>query len=140
MDENVFDQDLIQFSFEGEKAISEDLLKKYGKRYKKKQIVIKEGDPSDDVFLIYKGSCYVVKNINNSLKVLNIVGVGELFGEMSFFDEKMRSATIAARENETVCLQFPKDIFIEIIKVHPKWIDKILNEMSVRIVNMVKKL
>lgn len=139
MDENTFDENLIKFSFEGEKGVSEDLLQKYGKTYQPKQVIIKEGEESDDIYMVYSGSCYVVKLIEDSYKVLNIIHKGELFGEMAVFDEKLRSATIIAKE-ETVCLKFPKDSFIEVFRVHPRWIDKILGEMSSRIVEMVNKL
>lgn len=137
---NEFDKDLIKFGFEGEKGISDELLKKYGKKYEKNNIIIKEGDESDDIYMVYKGSCYVTKKINNTYKVLNIISEGELFGEMAVFDEKIRSATIVAKEDETVCLEFPKEVFIEIFRVHPRWVDQILGEMSGRIVEMIKKL
>ncbi len=138
--ENLFDQSYIKFIFEGEKAISKELLQKYGKVYKKNQIIIKEGDRSDDVYLLLKGSCYVAKSMDKAYKIMNILKEGELFGEMAVFDENLRSATIAAREEQTLCLKFHKDEFIEIFKAHPRWLDKLVSEMSERIVNMIKEL
>ncbi|MDD5067881.1 MAG: cyclic nucleotide-binding domain-containing protein [bacterium] len=138
--ENIFDEHLIKFSFEGEKAITWDLLKRFGKVYKKNQIIIKEGDASDEIYLLVKGSCYVAKTMDNAYKIMNIIHEGELFGEMAVFDEKMRSATIAAREEETVCLKFPRNDFIEIFRAHPRWCEKIIREMGVRIVKMIGEL
>ena len=135
-----FDEDLVKFSFEGESGVSDELLKKYGKNYKKNQLIIKEGEISDDVYLIYNGSCYVTKYIDKVYKVINILKTGELFGEMAVFDENRRSATIIAKDEGTTCLKFPKDDFIEIFKVHPRWIDKIVCEMSLRTVKMIRKL
>ncbi|MBU1076066.1 MAG: cyclic nucleotide-binding domain-containing protein [Spirochaetes bacterium] len=135
-----FDNDLIKFGFEGSKGISDELLEKYGKKYNKNQIIINEGDASDDVYILYEGSCFVLKRVGETYKVLNIINPGEVFGEMAVFNEKIRSATVAASEDNTICLKFPKDVFINIFRIHPRWVDKILGEMSERIVEMVKKL
>lgn len=133
-------EEIYKFSYEGVKSVSLELLKKFGKMYKKNQIIIKEDEESDDIYLVYKGSCMVVKKVNEKYRIMNIIHSGEIFGEMAVFDEKIRSATIAAKIDRTVCLKFSKDEFIEIYKIHPRWMDKIIQEMSLRILKMIKKL
>ncbi len=132
--------DMIKFGFEGEKGISDEILRKYAKQYKKNKIIIHEDDESDDVYYILKGSAFVAKRIEDKYKVLNILYKGELFGEMAVFDQPKRSATIISKEEQTICLKIPKNDFIEIFKLHPRWVDKIILEMSDRIVKMMKKI
>jgi len=136
----LFDEDLIKFGFEGEKEVSKPILLKFGRKYKKHSIIIKEGDVKDDIYIILKGSCYVTKKIDGKYKVLNIINKGEIFGEMAVFGQTKRTATIIAKEDNTICLKFKKEDFMEIFKLHPRWVDKIINEISVRIVKMIKKL
>ena len=138
--DDFINEEIYKFSYEGVKGVSTELLKKYGKLYKKNQIIIREDEESDDIYLVYKGSCYVVKKVDEKYRIMNIIYAGEMFGEMAVFDEKIRSATIAAKEDQTVCLKFSKDEFIEIYKIHPRWMDKIIQEMSFRILKMIKKL
>jgi len=136
---NNFDIDLIKFGFEGEKALNQQILNRYGIQFSEKEIIINENEISDEIFYILKGSVYAAKKDGSKYKVLNIVKKGELFGEMAVFDVPKRSATIIAREN-TICLKFPKKDFIEIFKLHPRWVDKIIEEMTGRIVTMLKKI
>ena len=138
--ENFINEEIYRFSYEGIKGVSTALLKKFGKIYKKNQVIIKEDEVSDDIYLVYNGSCYVVKKVNEKYKIMNVIYAGEIFGEMAVFDEKLRSATIAAKEDRTICLKFSKDEFIEIYRMHPRWMDKIIQEMSFRIIKMIKKL
>lgn len=138
--ENLISENMLKFMFEGEKAVSLDLIQKYGRRYRKNQIIIKEGAASDEVYLLVKGSCFVARLTGDQYTIMNIIHAGELFGEMAVFDEKSRSATIAAREDQTICLKFPKDEFIEIFKAHPRWCEKIMAEMGRRIVKMIREL
>jgi CRP/FNR family transcriptional regulator len=138
--DDFINEEIYKFSYEGIKSVSLELLKKYGKMYKKNQIIIKEDEESDDIYLVYKGSCMVVKKVNEKYRIMNIIHSGEIFGEMAVFDEKIRSATIAAKVDRTVCLKFSKDEFIAIYKIHPRWMDKIIQDMSLRILKMIKKL
>ncbi len=138
--DDFINEEIYKFSYEGINSVSTELLNKYGKTFNKNQIIIKEDEESDDIYLVYKGSCNVVKLVNEKYKIMSILYSGELFGEMAVFDQKIRSATIAAREDQTTCLKFSKEEFIEIYKIHPRWMDKIIQEISLRILKMIKKL
>lgn len=139
MDKNV-DKDLIAFGFKGEKEIPKRLLMKYGYRYKRNQIIIKENEKTYDIYLILNGSCYVTRKEDKKYKILNYLGKGDIFGEMALFSKTERAATIIAKEDNTVVLKFSEEDFIEIFKLHPRWVDKIIHQMSDRIIKMIKKL
>jgi len=64
---------------------------------KKNQVLFREGDPGDEMFLIRRGTVLVSKIVKARVEqLLNRQGPGEFFGEMSLLDGSPRSATIQA--------------------------------------------
>ena len=65
---------------------------------RKGEVLFRAGDAGDELFLIFSGSVVVSKPVTGRVEqVLNRLGQGEVFGEMSVFgDEQKRSATIQA--------------------------------------------
>jgi CRP/FNR family transcriptional regulator len=64
---------------------------------RKGQIVIKEGDPGEEMFLVREGVLVVSKVVTAPVEqVIARIGAGDFFGEMSLFDRAPRSATIQA--------------------------------------------
>ena len=65
------------------------------RRLRKGEVIFREGDPGDELFVIFSGSVVVSKPVTGRVEqVLNRLGQGEVFGEMSVFgDEQKRSAT-----------------------------------------------
>jgi CRP-like cAMP-binding protein/thioredoxin reductase/ferredoxin-like protein FixX len=73
--------------------------------FKSNEILFKEGDPGDGVFLIRTGSCTVSRRIGEKEIVMSYVPAGHYVGEMALVREMPRSATVkAAIETETVWL------------------------------------
>ncbi|GAB4291383.1 MAG: hypothetical protein Kow0090_04850 [Myxococcota bacterium] len=71
--------------------------------YKKNEILFKEGDPGDAIYLIEDGSVRISKDIPNvGEEALSILKIGSFFGEMNLITGKPRSAD--ARANEKVNL------------------------------------
>ncbi len=132
-------EELIRFGFEGESGLTTEFIQKFSVKYPKNKIVISEGERSTDVYYILEGSVYVTKKMHDTYKVLSFLDKGDIFGEMGVIEETIRSATIITREDTTL-LKFSKEEFKEILKIHPRWIDKIIQEMSERIIIMIKKL
>lgn len=132
-------EDLIKFGFEGEGGLTEEFIKRYSLSFPKNKIVIQEGERSSDVYYILDGAVYVAKKLHDTFKILTFLDKGDIFGEMGVFEETTRSATIITKTDSRF-LKFTKDEFIEILKIHPRWIDKIITDMSERIVQMLQKL
>src|SRR5205085_207492 len=64
--------------------------------YKFGQIVVREGDPSDGVYLISEGAARVVRQAGNAREtMLAMLGPGDIFGEMASGDVP-RMATVRA--------------------------------------------
>jgi CRP-like cAMP-binding protein len=64
---------------------------------RKGQILLREGDQGDEMFLVRRGTIVVSKAVTGPVEqVVARMGPGEFFGEMSLFQQAPRSATIQA--------------------------------------------
>lgn len=127
------DFDLMKLGFEGEQAITADLFFKYGRTYKPKQIILKEGESGREVYLIISGKVVVTERLNKgSYRVLNALGPGEIFGEMALLEAAPRSATLIAALPSKLLALSPEN-FEKIFKSHPRWAFKILTALGRRI-------
>ena len=63
------------------------------------EILIKEGDEGRSLFILRTGSVKVFKTYLGRKLMLGILGPGEVFGELSFFDGHDRVASVQAIEN-----------------------------------------
>jgi CRP-like cAMP-binding protein len=70
---------------------------------KKNQMLFREGDPGDEMFLVRGGAVIVSKVVKGRVEqLLNRIGPGEFFGEMSLLDGASRSATVQAETDATL--------------------------------------
>ncbi|MEN0058868.1 MAG: cyclic nucleotide-binding domain-containing protein, partial [Bdellovibrio sp.] len=65
----------------------------------KDQIIFNEGDAGDCAYIIEKGRVLVYLNKDTEEIPLNILGEGEIFGEMALIDSLNRSASVRALED-----------------------------------------
>jgi CRP-like cAMP-binding protein len=89
------------------------------KTFIKNEIIFNENDDADAIYFIDKGSfqASIIRNQNN--KMLNIIHIGECFGEMALINHDKRSATITAIEDSVVyCVH--KDDFAVLSESFPE--------------------
>jgi signal transduction histidine kinase/CheY-like chemotaxis protein len=68
-------------------------------RYAPGEVILREGEFGDSIFLIGSGSAEAVLSTGGDQPlVLSVMRRGETFGEMGFFERRPRSATVRARE------------------------------------------
>jgi CRP-like cAMP-binding protein len=64
---------------------------------RKRQILFREGDPGDEMFIVRRGTILISKAVTGKVEqVLVRVEPADFFGEMSLFDGSPRSATAQA--------------------------------------------
>ena len=91
---NVDDTDLATFA----RSLREQPLRRG-------QVLFREGDHGDEMFLVRTGSIVVSKGVTGRVEqVLARMGPGDFFGEMALFDRSPRSATIQADTDVTLLL------------------------------------
>lgn len=81
------------------------------KHFKTGETIVFEGEMGKSIFLIVSGKVNIVKRSRDGKKqiLLNTIGEGDFFGEMSIIEIETRVATVVAK-NDTVCLEFPIDV------------------------------
>ena len=64
--------------------------------------IVVEGEQGDTAYLIVRGQCRVLKNINGEDKEVNVLGPGTVFGEIALLSARSRTATVQAIGDVTV--------------------------------------
>jgi CRP-like cAMP-binding protein len=90
------------------------------RRLRKGQVLFREGEQGEEMFLVREGSILVSKAVTGKVEqVLARFGPGDFFGEMSLFDHSPRSATIQA-ETDTMLLVLDRENLNGLIQVNPR--------------------
>ena len=131
--------EIMKIAFQAEEALDATVISRFGRRFKDKQILIREGDIQQKIFWLLQGEVYITRKIEDKYKVLATLGPGELIGEMSFFDKSVRSATVIAK-GELSVLEFTKENFADIYAASPVWTRRLLTSLARRIRGMVERL
>jgi CRP-like cAMP-binding protein len=96
---------------------------------KKDEVLCREGDPKNDLYLIEEGELLVCIRKGTQVTPIAYLGKGEYIGELSFFDGLPRGADIVA-------LKDTKLIMIEAEQLHknfPSWIGTMGQVLSKKI-------
>lgn len=109
------------------------------KTYSIGEVVIREGDVSDALYVIESGKVMIYIESADSLVVLSTLATGDFFGEMALLTSKPRSATVKAL-SDLVALEIKRDDLIKEIYEHPEIIRSFAGQLEVRIRNMRKYL
>jgi CRP-like cAMP-binding protein len=79
--------------------LAEILMLGMVKEFAKDEVIFEDGAPGDSFYVIYDGAVRISKVFQHmGEEALTILGAGEFFGEMSFFDDEPRSARAVAHE------------------------------------------
>jgi CRP-like cAMP-binding protein len=103
-----------------------------GKIYQDGEVIIRQGDVGECMYVIQDGRVEVVIEENGNEVVLAERGEGDFFGEMAIFDRDVRSATIRAK-GEVRALTVDKKNFLRRIHKDPSLAFRIVETMSLRI-------
>ena len=111
---------------------SGEVFKKFGKTYKPGDIIFKEGDIGDEMYIIRSGKIAITKLSRDVETTLAVLSEGEFFGEMAIIDNQPRSASAKAETDAEVII-LSSDIFESQITTNHKLIMRILRKMSNRL-------
>jgi hypothetical protein len=108
--------------------------------YPSGELVIKEGEPGETMYLIIDGEVTVIKGHGTENEIeLDRIGAGDYFGEMALFEGDVRSATIRTSE-QTNLLVLHKREFSEIVREYPQIALQICKVLSQRIRELHQKI
>lgn len=109
------------------------------RQLKANDILFKEGDESDSLYVVKKGRLSVFKAKGSSEIELAEVGPGQMIGEMAFFDHKPRSASIRAVSDAEV-IELPFKALQAQYESFPEWLKAIVKTISDHLREANKKI
>ena len=86
--------------------------------YENGDVVVREGDPGDQMFLLITGTVHVYVERDDQIITYTRLQSGECFGEMALIEDAPRSATVQAEE-PSLCLALSNSDFLELLNRHP---------------------
>lgn len=117
---------------EPQETTNTQLLKKYGRYMKANQIIFKEGETGNYMFIIQKGRVKLTQRVKGEEKILMVLGKGDFFGEMAILDNSPRIATATSVE-DTVMLALNRDGFINMVKQNANIAINIMDKLTKRL-------
>jgi CRP-like cAMP-binding protein len=103
-----------------------------GKTYRDGEVIVREGDVGDCMFVIQEGQVEVVVERDGVETVLRTAEAGEFIGEMAIFDREVRSATLRAAGAARL-LTIDKKNFLKRIQKDPSLAFSLVQSMSNRV-------
>jgi CRP-like cAMP-binding protein len=119
--------------------LDERFFGRFGVEYIPNQIIFCEFEPGHEFYFIQKGRVKISKIINDREKTVDVLGPGDVFGEMAILEEEPRSATIIALDHVRV-LKFHRDNFDVLLQGNPQLAYKLLLIFSKRIYDARRRL
>lgn len=110
-----------------------------GKEYKEKEVIVRQGDVGDCMFVIQEGEVEAVAETDGKEFRLRTMGPNEFFGEMALFENETRTATIRAIRPTRV-LTIDKKNFLGGIHEDPSLAFRVVQTMSHRIRDLTDRL
>lgn len=114
-------------------------MARLGKKYKKGEVICRQGDVGDTMFVIQKGEVEALAELEGRELKLRTMGPNEFFGEMALFEKEVRTATIRATKKTRV-LTIDKKNFLGGIYEDPSLAFRIVETMSHRIRDLTDRL
>ena len=86
------------------------------------EVIFSQGDKAENLFIVKSGFIEVitVSPIHKMKRVIRILGKGQSFGEMSWIDRGVRSATVRAVTDNTILAKASFDTLDEMCHKNPK--------------------
>lgn len=114
----------------------------YGRRhnFKANDIIVREGEPCRDVYIVLSGRARIVKDdaFGNS-NVIALAEQGSIIGEMGVFTDLKRSASIVADNNLTL-LELANEDFATALQHFPALSIRILRSLSGKLNDVNRRL
>jgi CRP-like cAMP-binding protein len=98
-------------------------------------VVVREGTPSDGLYVVLEGAVDVVKRKAGEDAVVGHLREGDLFGEMSCLRKAPASATVVVRRRGTL-LRLPRRDFDELVVTHPQILELVATLAEERAENL----
>ncbi len=102
-------------------------------------VAVRRGDPSNDMYLVLSGVLEVraTTKAGGAPHVIETLGAGQVFGEMSFLSNQPRTADVAAVADAEI-LMLTRDLFERLARTAPAAANRLLLNLSVYLVERLQ--
>ncbi len=113
--------------------IEKDVFRKSVKAFEPGQVIFKEGDHGEQMFIIIQGEVEIRKRTSmDTARTLSTFKPGDVFGEMALIENKPRSATaVATKASRMLIMNEP--LFMAMIERNPDFARKMIQVLSERL-------
>ncbi len=98
--------------------MGEEEKSEFEKQLNTGEVLFKDGDRGDEMYLIKSGKIRISKSAGEVEKTLAVLKEGDFFGEMSVIDGSPRSATATAIEPAELVI-FDREVFMNQVRENP---------------------
>ena len=108
--------------------------------YKARETIVEKGDAPRELFVLLSGRAKVLtRGVEGADAALNVMGPGQVFGEVAILDGQPRSATVVALEEcEIAVLEVP--VFRDFLSGSPEVALKLLGVLAGRVRELTTRL
>lgn len=100
--------------------------------YGQREVVVKQGEAGDSMYILHRGACdVVVKSGDSPEMVVATLTPPAFFGEMSLLTGEPRTATVRAKEDSRL-FAIHKELFAEILQKDPKISEQLAKALARR--------
>lgn len=103
-----------------------------GKTYRPGEIIVRQGDLGDCMYVIQDGDVEVLKEENGVQTVVDTMHTGDIFGEMAIIEHTVRSSTVRASSPARI-MTVDKKTFVRRVQEDPSLALTVLKVMSQRV-------
>jgi len=121
------------FSSVSDEALESIALLLIERNFPKHKTIVEEGAPGDYMYIIVDGRVKVTKLSGDGReKILELLGVGDFFGEMALFDDAPRSASVKALSQVRI-LALGRNDFLRLLARSPDLALSVIQELTRRL-------
>jgi CRP-like cAMP-binding protein/thioredoxin reductase len=89
-------------------------------RFKPAQLLFKEGDPSDGLHLIRRGSVTIFRQVRGRDQVVSYLPAGNIIGEMALLSPEARRTASVRATVLTETIRLPNEAILQVMRAHPE--------------------
>lgn len=112
----------------------------FTRTYPKDTMIFSENEPGSELYIIQKGTVKITKIVGDKEVLIALLPAGDIFGEMALLENKPRSASAIAHEEEVTLLAVNKSNFQRMVQTQPQLITKLTTLLSERIWFIYKQI
>lgn len=111
------------------------------KEFPPKSIIIKEGDPSTDLYYIVKGSVTViVEDVRGREIVLAYLNPGDFFGEIGLFDDQHKRSAFVRAKTKCIIAKLNYERLKSLHNIFPDILFNIASQLAIRLRKTSRKV